>query len=516
MKRSFLRGKIYLNLEINLFAMIIEKIYKVVPIMYLVVTCFWSCSEKKSEEILKKSPNILIILADDMGYGDLSSFNPESKISTPNIDALAEYGMKFTNAHAAGTWCVPSRYGLLTGQFPFRNNRNYTESMISPDRITIGKFLQQNGYQTACVGKWHQGFLNEKNPVQGARLEGGPLDKGFDYFFGIPASLDIPPYYYIENDRFETFPSDSISDNYSEGWSPIQGAFWRGGKMPPNFEHKNVLATLTNKVNTYLEDYKREENSDPFFMYFAMTAPHTPWLPEEDFIGKSKAGMYGDFVMQVDYYVGSVMKKLEDLGLSENTIVMFASDNGPVWYPNNVTEFGHNSVGPLSGMKGDVLEGGHRMPFIVRWPGQVTPNTSNSGLLCYTDIFATIADMLGKDLPSDVGEDSFSFYDKLTGKKGNDRPPVIHSNGGLLSIIHDDWKYINGKGPGGFTNGIIGEFPDILSRDEYEGQLYLLSEDIGERENRYAQNPEKVKELSNMLEKYLKNPTRSLESLSDR
>lgn len=494
--------------------MMIKKIFNVVFVVYLITTCFWSCSEKKSKDEQNKHPNILIILADDLGYGDIACFNPNSKISTPNIDALAENGMKFTNAHAAGTWCVPSRYGLLTGQFPFRNDRKYRESMISPDRITIGKFLQKNDYNTACVGKWHQGFLNEKNPVQGARLEGGPIDKGFDYFFGIPASLDIPPYYYIENDHFETFPSDSIGDSHSEDWSPIQGAFWRGGKMPPNFKHETVLATLTNKVNTYLEDYQRQENNDPFFMYFAMTAPHTPWLPEEDFIGKSKAGMYGDFVMQVDYYVGTVMKKLEDLELSENTIIMFASDNGPVWYPNNVAKYGHNSVGPLSGMKADILEGGHRMPFIVRWPGKVTENTINSGLLCYTDIFATIADILKIPLPNDVGEDSVSFYEQLTGEKGNDRPPVIHGNGGLYSIIHGDWKYINGKGPGGFSQGIVGEFPNILSRDEYEGQLYQLSEDIGERKNLYVQNPKKVKELSSMLATYLKSPTRTHNPLS--
>ena len=488
-----------------------KNICGLVFIMFMVTACFWSCSEQKSEDELKKPPNVLIILADDLGYGDLSSFNSLSKISTPNIDAIAENGMKFTNAHAAGTWCVPSRYGLLTGQFPFRNERKYEESMISPDRVTIGKFLQQNDYQTACVGKWHQGFLNEKNPVQGARLVGGPLDKGFDYFFGIPASLDIPPYYYVENDHFATFPSDSVADNYSEEWSPIQGAFWRGGKKPPNFKHETVLATLTEKVNTYLEEHERKEDKDPFFMYFAMTAPHTPWLPEEDFKGKSQAGMYGDFVMQVDYYVGTVMKKLEDLGLSEDTIVMFASDNGPVWFPNNVAKYGHNSVGSLSGMKADVLEGGHRMPFIVSWPGHVVPGTKNTALLCFTDIFATIADVIQKPLPIHVGGDSVSFYQRLIGEKENNRPPVIHSNGGLLSIIHGDWKYINGKGPGGFTQGILGKFTDILPRDKHEGQLYHLSEDIGERENRYDQNPEKVKELSNMLGIYMKDLTRTIE-----
>lgn len=468
-----------------------------------------SCSEKKAESVEKSKPNVLIILADDLGYGDLSSFNPNSKISTPNIDAIAENGMKFTNAHAAGTWCVPSRYGLLTGQYPFRNDREYTESVISPDRETLGKFLQKNDYRTACVGKWHQGIVNEKNPGKDARLIGGPVDKGFDYFYGIPASLDIPPYYYIENDRYVTYPFDSIGDSFSKGWSPIQGAFWRGGKMPPNFKHETVLQTITGKVNDYLEDYKNQGEDKPFFMYFPMTAPHTPWLPEEKFKNASKAGMYGDFVMQVDHYVGTVMDKLKTLGLSENTIVIFASDNGPVWFPNNVAEYGHNSVGPLSGMKADVLEGGHRMPFIVRWPEQVAAGTESNTLICFTDIYATIAELLEKPLAKDAGEDSISFLPLLIGEENKKRPPVIHSNGGLQSIIYDDWKYIDGKGPGGFTERVMGEFPNILPRDEYEGQLYHLAEDVGERSNLYEENPAKVKELSGLLAKYRENPTRT-------
>jgi len=476
------------------------------------IVLFWSCAERKQKSEENKPPNILIILADDLGYGDLSSFNPDSKIATPNIDAIAEQGMEFTNAHAAGTWCVPSRYGLLTGRFPFRNNRDYSKSMISPDRVTMGKFLQQNGYRTACVGKWHQGIVNENNPVEGDRLEGGPVDKGFDYYFGIPASLDIPPYYYIENENYVTYPSDSIGDNFSEGWSPIQGAFWRGGRMSSDFRHDNVLGTLTGKVNAYLEEYQNKESENPFFMYFAMTAPHTPWLPGEAFEGKSGAGMYGDFVMQVDHYVGTILKKLEDLGLSENTIVMFASDNGPIWFPNNVADYGHNSVGPLSGMKADVLEGGHRMPFIVRWPDHVAAGTKNDALVCFTDIFATVADVLQKPLPADEGEDSVSFHPLLMGEEKQERPPVIHSNGGLQSIIHGDWKYINGKGPGGFTDRVMGKFPDILRRDEYQGQLYHLADDIGERENLYAKNPKKVKELSEMLSVYMEHSIRTIEN----
>lgn len=457
--------------------------------------------------IAQEKPNILIILADDMGYGDPSCFNLNSKISTPYIDRLADAGMRFTNAHAAGTWCVPSRYGLLTGCYPFRNERKYTKSLISPSRITIGKFLQQNNYQTACVGKWHQGIINEKKPIKGERLKGGPIDKGFDYYFGIPASLDIPPYYYIENDYYVEYPSDTIGNSYSEGWSPIQGAFWRNGKISPSFKHSDVLKVLTRKVNSYFEDYTLNGNDKPFFMYFALTAPHTPWLPEEQFEGKSQVGMYGDFVSQVDYYIGTVFNKLEELGLEENTLVFFASDNGPVWFPNNVAKYNHNSVGPLSGMKADVLEGGHRMPFIVRWPGRIKPGSESNELVCYTDIYSTIANIIEKPLPKNAAEDSFSFYHLFDGNKKHNRPPVVHSNGGLESIIYGNWKYINGKGPGGFTNRVMGKFPNILPRDEYNGQLYNLSKDIGERNNLYNKKPRKVKELSDMLTKYMKNPT---------
>ncbi len=484
---------------------------KLAPIFFLVFTLailFSSCNANKKEITEKTPPNILIILADDMGYGDPKCFNAESKILTPNIDRLADEGMKFTNAHAAGTWCVPSRYGLLTGCYPYRNDRNYQESMISDERITIAKFLQQSNYQTACVGKWHQGIINEKNPAEGERLKGGPTDKGFDYFFGIPASLDIPPYYYIENDRYVDFLTDSIGDSNSEGWSKIQGAFWRNGKMSPGFKHEDVLRVLSGKVNNYLENYTKSKNDKPFFMYFALTAPHTPWLPEKQFDGTSQAGMYGDFVTQVDYYIGTVLNKLEELGLKENTLVFFTSDNGPVWYPNNVEKYSHNSVGPLSGMKADVLEGGQRMPFVVRWSGHVKQQSESKKLICFTDIFSTIANVVEKPLPNSTGEDSFSFYSLLNSEKEHKRPPVIHSQGGLKSIIHGNWKYINGKGPGGFTNGIMGKYPNILPRDEYDGQLYNLAEDIAERNNLYNKNPEKVKELSEMLEKYMNTPTR--------
>ncbi|HEA28830.1 MAG TPA: arylsulfatase [Leeuwenhoekiella sp.] len=471
----------------------------------------WGCSDGKSKPVSKKeTPNILIILADDMGYGDPSSFNPESKISTPNIDRLAGEGIKFTNAHAAGPWCVPSRYGLLTGRFPFRNEREYSNSMISSERLTIGKFLQQSDYQTACIGKWHQGIIDEKNPVKGVRLNGGPVDKGFDYYFGIPASLDIPPYYYIENDHYVDYPSDSIGDSSTKGWSPIQGEFWRKGMISPGFQHKNVLSFLSGKVNDYLDDYDQSKKEKPFFMYFAMTAPHTPWLPEKMFKGKSGAGMYGDFVMQSDYYIGTVLQKLDDLGLSENTLVLFASDNGPVWFPDNVSKYGHNSVGSLSGMKSDVLEGGHRMPFIVRWPGHIEKQSESDAIVSFTDIIATVADILEKPLPKDSAEDSFSFLPLLKGKKDNLRPPVIITNNGIFSITYKHWKYINGKGPGGFTNMIMEKFPNILPRDEYDGQLYNLSEDIGERHNLYAENPEKVKELSDLLDVYIKKPTRPI------
>ncbi len=447
-------------------------------------------------------PNILFIMADDMGYGDPGCYNPESEIPTPNIDRLAREGMRFTDAHAPGAVCVPSRYGLLTGRYPFRMTREPGESLIIPDRMTLGTLLQQHGYHTGCVGKWHLGFDG------GTRLDrdfskpmrGGPVDRGFDYYFGIPASLDIPPYYYIENDRVVEPPSDHIGANYSEGWSPIQGAFWREGGIAPGFTHREVLPRFADKATAFLEQHSQNTPDQPFFLYLALAAPHTPWLPGEKYEDSSGAGMYGDFVVHVDAAIGRVLNTLEELGLEQNTLVVFTSDNGPVWYDDDVQEFRHDSAGMLRGMKGDIWEAGHRMPFIARWPGRIRPGSESAETICLTDMLATFAGILGERLPPEAGADSYNILPVLL-EEEYEKPlreaTVFYSSRRFFAIRQGKWKLIPHRGSGGFSEPR--EFEP--GPGEPEGQLYDMETDPGETTNLYQDRPEVVKRLSSLLER---------------
>jgi arylsulfatase A len=334
-------------------------------------------------------PNIVFILADDMGWGDPHCFNADSKIATPHIDQIATQGMRFTDAHAAGSVCVPSRYALLTGRYPFRNTgfRNPVKgALIQPDRPTVATVLRGAGYATAMVGKWHLGFDGGDQFDYSQPLRGGPVDHGFDSFFGQHASLDIPPYFFIANDRCVEPASETIAASSSPDWTPVQGAFWRGGKISPSFKHIEALPIYTRKAVEYVESRAQGSESKPFFLYVAFTAPHTPWLPTEAFRGKSLGGLYGDFVTQVDDAVGQVLAALDRAKLSDNTLVFFTSDNGPMWYPEDVKKFGHSAAGPWRGMKGDAWEAGHRMPFIARWPGKVPSGATNTETICFSDI----------------------------------------------------------------------------------------------------------------------------------
>jgi arylsulfatase A len=461
-----------------------------IPALLIVTSC------AKSPNIVK--PNIILIMADDMGYGDAGCYNPESKISTPNIDKLASQGMRFTDAHAAGTLCTPSRYGLLTGRYPFRNKRSYLQGLIDPDRLTIASLLKNAGYNTACIGKWHQGMPGENNPQAGVDLEGNPTEHGFDYFFGLHASLDIPPYYYMENGQCVLPPSNFVEANNTPGISPIQGAFWRAGAIAPGFEFENVLDELTGKAVEYLDNHFNT-SKQPVFLYFPLPSPHTPWLPNDSYKGSTAIGDYGDFTAQVDGVLGTVLNKLKETGQEKNTIVILTSDNGPVWYPEDVEKYNHSSTGPLRGMKADLWEGGHRMPFIVRWPGKVKANKVNTHLTCHTDLMATFAEITGQDLPENVGEDSFSILQQLTGKKSNlpqRENLVIGLNRRSFMIYTGDWKYISIPGSGGFSDrylksrGVEFEIPE---------QLYNIDEDIGEKDNLYHKNRDKVEELTSLL-----------------
>ncbi|MEK6479088.1 arylsulfatase [Catalinimonas sp. 4WD22] len=481
-----------------------RSLYLGILFLISIIGCQSNTQETQSTE--EKPPNIVFILVDDMGYGDISAFNPDSKIPTPAINQLVEEGMLFTDAHAPAAVCVPSRYGLITGRYPIRRSGVFNGSWIEGDRMTLGSMLQQQGYTTACIGKWHLGMgENEKDPAPSGTLSSGPVDRGFDYFYGIPASLDIPPYYYIENDQVVALPTDSIGDNNSPDVSPIQGAFWRGGKIAPNFKHEEVLSHLRDKSITFLENHQ-QQSDQPFFLYIALPAPHTPWLPLEEYRGSTEVGMYGDFVYQVDQSVGSILSYLEEAGLDEETLVFFSSDNGPVWFPEDVTQYDHSSVGPLNGMKGDAYEGGHRMPFVARWKGHIPANTSSDQLICFTDMMATMADLLDVSLDqSSIAEDSYSFLPILMDEQPSESALrddlLVQSVYGLYAMRLGDWVYINGPGSGGFSAGY--PRPEGYPA-EGEPQLYNLNNDLGQTNNVYAQNPEKADLLAQALDKYMR------------
>ncbi|TWU05674.1 sulfatase family protein [Stieleria varia] len=445
-------------------------------------------------------PNVLIILVDDMGYGDPQCFNTESKIPTPNIDSLAKSGMRFTDAHAPGPLCHMSRYGLMTGRYPFRINVNKwpKEPLIDEGETTIASLMSDAGYSTAMVGKWHVGF-DEQGYDQD--LNGGPVDVGFDSFFGIRASTDIPPYFYIRDRRAVTPPTQTIEASQSEGWSPIQGAFWRAGGIAPDLRLHDVLPRFADEACKVIRDHQTATEQKPLMLYVAFPAPHTPWLPDEAYRGKSGADMYGDFTMMVDAMVGRILKQLDESSMSNDTLVIFTSDNGPTWYEADVKRLGHDSSGGLRGMKADAWEAGHRMPFVVRWPGVVKSGTASDRLISFCDLLATLDEMVSagrvsSESTSQAGPDSFSFLSELTGKPAGDRYPareslVLKSGRGLMTMRRGQWKYIDGKGSGGFSE----RDPDAGLADEFPGQLYDLQSDRGETTNVYADRAEVVETL---------------------
>ncbi len=449
------------------------------------------------------TPHVVVILVDDMGYGDPGCYNPDSGISTPHIDRLAREGLRFTDAHAPGALCHPSRYGLLTGCYPFRTDVSVwpRQPVIREGRMTIASLLKSRGYRTAMVGKWHLGF-HENGYDQ--PLRGGPVDRGFDTFFGIRASTDIPPYFYIRGDRAVVPPTATIGANRSEGWSPIQGAFWREGGIAPGLELKDVLPRFTDEAVTLIANHRRAFEAQPLMLYLAYPAPHTPWLPSPDFAGRSQAGMYGDFAMMVDAMIGRVLTALDENGMTRETLVVFASDNGPVWYDVDVQRLGHDSAGGWRGMKGDAWEAGHRMPFIVRWPGRAKAGSVSDQTICFTDLLATLAALQGVALAEDEGEDSFNLMPVLLGEQPNDQPirgaVLIPSAGGFMTIRSGPWKLIDGLGSGGFSKPVrIEPGPEGPA-----GQLYHLPNDPQEATNLWQEHPEIVKRLQAELSRIRK------------
>ena len=459
--------------------------------------------------VKERHPNIIFIMADDMGYGDLGCYNKKSKIPTPNMDRLAKEGIRFTDAHSPSAVCTPTRYGVLTGRYCWRSRLKrgvlggYSPCLIDTKRMTVASLLKQHGYATACIGKWHLGLGGDKRTDFSKPLVPGPNALGFDYFFGISASLDMPPYCYIENDRAVKEPTLTV-----EAGEANQDGWWREGAIAPGFKHVRVLPDLTKKAVEYIDKHAMISRNSPFFMYFPLPAPHCPIAPADFVKGRSQAGGYGDYVVEVDWAVGEVMKALERNRIAENALVIVTSDNGSPGRtkikraPYSIVEiYGHNPSGNLRGIKADIWDGGHREPFIARWPARITAGSSSDELICLTDLLATCAAIVGTKLPDDAGQDSYNILPALLGRKMDTpiREAVVHHSGsGMFAIRQGKWKLILGRGSGGFTKP-----SRIKSKPgEPEGQLYDLDKDPAEKNNLWAEHPAIVQRLTNLLDKY--------------
>ncbi|MFB0946602.1 MAG: arylsulfatase [Spirosomataceae bacterium] len=467
--------------------------------LFFIATCFLtiSCTEKTTH----KQPNVIYILADDLGYGDVSANNPEGKIITPNIDALADEGIRFTDAHSGSAVCTPTRYGIMTGRYSWRGvlkkgvTWSYDSSIVETDRLTVADLFQQNGYKTACIGKWHLGLNWSKEdtldyPVDFRKAVGkSPNTNGFDYSYIIPASLDIPPYVYVENGSVTEHPNRQTIDESKFGW-------WRLGPTGSDFVHENVLQRFADKTVEFIN----QQTDEPFFVYMPLAAPHTPILPSEKFRGKSGLNEYGDFVLMVDDVVGQVRDALKAKGLDENTLIIFTSDNGCAPYADvtNLEAKGHFASGPFRGYKADIFEGGHRVPFIVKWANEISAGSVSDETICLTDFMHTAASVLGVDLPETVAEDSYDLSKIWNGElpEGTSLREVTihHSVNGTFAIRRGDWKLILSPDSGGWSE----PRPERM-KGKTGVQLYNLVTDIGEKTNVAEQNPEIVSQLKAAL-----------------
>jgi arylsulfatase A len=452
-------------------------------------------------------PNIIFIMADDMGYGDVQVLNPNSKISTPNLNRLANEGMIFTDAHSPSAVCTPTRYGVMTGRYCWRSDltqgvlNGYGAPLIETSRETVASFLKKQGYATGIVGKWHLGLGFQKTDGEwdwAKHVDYSPVDVGFDYSLVIPASLDFPPYVYVEGHTITGLP-----DRIHPGTSFPE--YLRKGEVGSDFSFIDCLDTLTEQASKYIAEQSKIEQ--PFFLYFPLTAPHKPALPHPRFQGKTGLGPYGDFVMQVDWTVGQILDAIDEAGILENTLVIYTSDNGSYMYrqtdpkqPDHATdrtvqgyyEGNHTANGELRGTKADIWEAGHRVPFFVRWPGKVKAGTTSAQTITHTDFFATVADVINAKLPpaNVAAQDSFSFLPLMFGDSDEfKRAPVIHHSGGAMFAIRDgDWKLVLGNGSGGR------QLPKG-KRFERPWSLFNMEKDLSESSDQYNRYPSKAKEL---------------------
>ena len=471
-----------------------------------------------------KLPNIVILYADDLGYGDLSIQNPDGKIPTPHLDQLAREGTRFTDAHSSSGICTPSRYALLTGRYHWRKFHGIVGSfgppVIENQRLTLAEVLRERGYHTACIGKWHLGWdwqairQRDATPRVGARgnhglrpedfdwsqsITGGPLTHGFDHYFGDDVP-NFPPYTWIENDHVVIRPTTSLREN-----PPTAEGQWeaRPGPMAEGWRLDAVMPTLTERAVSWIR--QRRTESQPFFLYFAFTSPHAPIVPVAEFAGQSQAGGYGDYVVQTDASVGRVLQALDENGFRENTLVLFSSDNGPEQYAyERVRRYRHRSAGPLRGVKRDLWEGGHRVPFLARWPGRVPVGRVCHGLISQIDVMATLAAVVEYNLPDSAADDSLNQLALLTGTGESARTSLVHNtHADHYAIREGPWLLINAK------SGDVTRVPawyyesEGFQENRQEMALYDLTSDVGQRDNVCRQYPERAERMRKLLEQKL-------------
>jgi arylsulfatase A len=464
-------------------------------------------------------PNIIVIYTDDQGFGDASCYNPNSKFKTPNLDRLASEGIRFTNAHSSDTVCTPSRYGLLTGRYCWRTVKKTgvlgaeSECLISDDRMTIASMLQSNGYETAMVGKWHLGmdFPGERGSRDWSQpVADMPLDKGFDYFYGIPASLNygvlawfegrqakVPPTLFTNKKPNKRHLDYRIMPPYqSTPGETKQELNKLGFEVAPDFIDNQCLTRFTDKAIAWMKNRvenktkKSAVSKSPFFVYLPYTSPHYPVSPLPEFWGRGECGGYGEFVIETDHHIGRVLDFLKTSGLDQNTMVVFTSDNGPEnSWRQRVQKFGHHSNANYRGGKRDIYEGGHRVPFMIRWPGGIQqPGRSFDGLVGQVDLIATIAELVGVELPAAAGEDSQSFADVLSNADSRRirLPLVNHASNGQFAITKSKWKL-------------------VLPHKKKKQELYDLTADPGETNDVVSDHPEIAKSLESMITKIVCN-----------
>ena len=479
----------------------------------------------------QKLPNIIFIMADDMGYGDVGCYNPDSKIPTPNMDQLAQEGIRFTDAHSPSAVCTPTRYGVLTGRYCWRSRLKrgvlygYEPALIEPERLTVASLLKNAGYNTACVGKWHLGigfstklgydydfdaplpWGNAKRELEEhidfhAPLTGGPNAIGFDYFYGTAGCPTCqPPYGFIENDAFVEIPSE---------YRGVPDFTGRPGMTAPSWQHKDADPMIAQKAVEYIDG--QADSDEPFFLYLTPSAPHEPCVEEvvpEFARGQSDAGPRGDLVWLVDWMVGKVMEALDRTGKTDETLIFVTSDNGALPgdrikgsnSPMPYNLYDHKSCGDWRGYKAHIWEGGHREPLIARWPGVIEPDTQTDALACLTDLMVTCAAIVGTDIPDDAGQDSCNILPALLGEETEHalREAIVHhSSNGVFSIRHNEWKLIIGtQGSGGWPPPSDGG-----PKPGTPGQLYHIFNDPSETDNLWSSRPEIVERLTALLERF--------------